>query len=501
MFKKFLICTALSLSLLLCLVSADENTDNGFIEINADPNSTAYQDSSPLTPDEEEAIRSLLENALINREDYVDLSDFNLQYNAITSHIISIFRDILYDNPELFYAVISPQFKVTDSIIEHVKILYACSADELEERRKSFNKEVNKALAVVNDNMTDFEKALAIHDYLVLTAEYNSAATEHKDGVVNQIEYQSAWSAYGVLVDKTGVCMSYALAYKYILNLVGVECEYAIINQDHVWNIVKLNGKWYHVDVTWDDPNAFGKAEHTYFLLSDNAISSGKNPHGEWVAPYVCTDTDYDTAFFRNMTEPIAVASGKLYYIDDVYVVEYDEATGNKKHIYEMDDGSIWYLFPPFETTLYLYKNRLYFNTDKQIISMNTDGSDAQAIYTCSADNYIYRLVGSGSDIAMNIGPYFYKSERHQLSLGEINANYSKADNTVTAHISYYKPVTGQLILSVYSDNNLLSYSRIYSAEDIPEIKLPDADISCIRLMWWDIETLKPYSDSIKIEI
>ena len=56
---------------------------------------------------------------------------------------------------------------------------------------------------------------------------------------------------------------------------------------NHTWNRIKLGGKWYHVDVTWDDPvpDQLGYAIHTYFLVSDAFLSStddGKRPHYGW---------------------------------------------------------------------------------------------------------------------------------------------------------------------------------------------------------------------------
>lgn len=67
---------------------------------------------------------------------------------------------------------------------------------------------------LVNNSMTDEQKALVIHDYLVLHAEYD-------------LNYKN-YTSYGVLMDGRGVCQSYALAYMYILNHLGIETHKAV---------------------------------------------------------------------------------------------------------------------------------------------------------------------------------------------------------------------------------------------------------------------------------
>ncbi len=105
------------------------------------------------------------------------------------------------------------------------------------------------------------------------------------DWLIDNLSYESTSSqratVYGALVQKKGVCEAYARAYKCILDELGVENVLSIgsatnssgITEEHMWNYVKLNGKWYAVDVTWDDPIVVGggilrdEIKHKYFLL------------------------------------------------------------------------------------------------------------------------------------------------------------------------------------------------------------------------------------------
>lgn len=114
---------------------------------------------------------------------------------------------------------------------------------------------------------TDYSKLRTLHDWIIDYMEYDSK-TKNRANV------------YGGLIEKKGVCESYARIYKYILDEIGIEnilvtgtaTNSSGVTEDHMWNYVKLNGKWYAVDVTWDDPIILGggiaseETKHKYFL-------------------------------------------------------------------------------------------------------------------------------------------------------------------------------------------------------------------------------------------
>ncbi len=122
---------------------------------------------------------------------------------------------------------------------------------------------------VIKPGMSDYDRALALHDWLIYNANYDYTYT-HRD-------------AAGVLLYGTGVCDSYGRAYLMLCTIAGLECMYVsgTAGDDpdpenwgaHGWNMVKLNGKWYHVDCTWDDPGRGGSERHTYFCIDDETMS------------------------------------------------------------------------------------------------------------------------------------------------------------------------------------------------------------------------------------
>ena len=147
--------------------------------------------------------------------------------------------------------------------------MYTCSIDgqldyveftyEYTEEVATIHANVNAILSPVEEDWSDVEKAFYIHDYMTMNYKYD--------------ENYSIYHAAGMLLHGTGVCQSYAETYQYLMNLLGIECVIATSwEMNHAWNMIKIDGEWYHVDVTWDDPLGAGGCYHDYFLRSDEGI-------------------------------------------------------------------------------------------------------------------------------------------------------------------------------------------------------------------------------------
>jgi transglutaminase-like putative cysteine protease len=118
---------------------------------------------------------------------------------------------------------------------------------------------------VVQPSMTDVEKVKALHDFIVLNSAYDDATTT------------SQYTAYTLLTEQKGVCQAYALLMYRLLHEIGIDVMYVKGHAGgtlHGWNLVKVNGEWYHLDVTWNDPvpNRENYIGYKYFLISDEAI-------------------------------------------------------------------------------------------------------------------------------------------------------------------------------------------------------------------------------------
>jgi transglutaminase/protease-like cytokinesis protein 3 len=145
-----------------------------------------------------------------------------------------------------------------------ITINRAYTQDEINE----INNKVDKILSEnVNNNMPPKEKIRAIHDYIINHTEYDKLKYENK----NDDTYKSN-TAYGVLIEGYGTCNGYADAMEIFLDKMNI-INYKISNEEHIWNLVYLDGKWYHLDLTWDDPiSDININRDTYFLISTKTL-------------------------------------------------------------------------------------------------------------------------------------------------------------------------------------------------------------------------------------
>ena len=124
----------------------------------------------------------------------------------------------------------------------------------------------------ISSSMSNYDKARAIHDYLVRNVHYRYVRWREKRST-------RKYDAYGALVNHEAVCAGYAKAFELMCACCGIKCHYVegeATNDhgtdDHAWNMIKTGKKWRHVDVTWDDPvpeRYQDGIEHTYFSVTD----------------------------------------------------------------------------------------------------------------------------------------------------------------------------------------------------------------------------------------
>lgn len=141
---------------------------------------------------------------------------------------------------------------------------------------KAYNdEEINKINKIVNsvieekitNNTPPKEKIKIIHDYIIDNTEYDKLKYENKEDTT----YKSN-TAYGVLVEGFGTCNGYADAIAIFLDKLNI-INYKISNDEHIWNLVYLDGIWYHLDLTWDDPiSDMNINRDTYFLITTEVL-------------------------------------------------------------------------------------------------------------------------------------------------------------------------------------------------------------------------------------
>jgi hypothetical protein len=151
------------------------------------------------------------------------------------------------------------------------------------------SKATNILNTIIIPDMDDYQKEIALHDYIIQHASYDDL--NYRKNTVPAESY----TPYGILIRGIGVCSGYAYTMKYLCDKAGLE---SIVvsgkgdGGDHAWNIIKVEGKYYHVDATWDDPVGKERLRYYYFNLNDEMMAINHS----WNRNHYpkCTATEYN---------------------------------------------------------------------------------------------------------------------------------------------------------------------------------------------------------------
>ncbi|HOO25459.1 MAG TPA: transglutaminase-like domain-containing protein [Clostridiales bacterium] len=187
--------------------------------------------------------------------------------------LLTMYEALLYDNPELFFLGRKCTI-TTKGTKSYFNPEYLMSAEEYEQKRQELDT-VKENILKDMPRGDDFETELFVHDTVIGLCSYSSTGNENENTV------------YGALVEGKAACEGYSKSAKMFLDLAGVESQVLTGNaknaqggyEPHMWNIVKIDGDYYHLDLTWDDPVTVGKDEdydpiHAYFNLKDSEIAA-----------------------------------------------------------------------------------------------------------------------------------------------------------------------------------------------------------------------------------
>ena len=264
----------------------------------------------------EDTVYQQMYNGMKNKQTNILLNGL-IASGDFQNRVAAYFSKVVNDHPELFYVKNEYTISYYDNGAVYFRPQYLSFTDS---QVAQFNAKVEEIVKSARQFNTPLEQMLYVHDYLATYCGYNwEVATGNKEPT------SRVFSAYGVLVDRDAVCQGYALAYKLILNKLGINCiTVTSTDMHHMWNLVQLDGKWYHVDVTWDDsvPDMQGRALHSYFLLSDSTISDSFHNHTGWSTTVACSDTTYESGYifndldiFSKVRHAVHFWNGSYYYV------------------------------------------------------------------------------------------------------------------------------------------------------------------------------------------
>jgi hypothetical protein len=183
-----------------------------------------------------------------------------------------------------------------------VNFKYLLSPDEMTKRNLESEKAAKDILLAMPDGLDDFGKVKYIHDWLILNVDKNTTDND-------------ALTIYGALIRGIANCEGYSRSFSFLANLCGIEnlVITGLTDTGHMWNMVKLGGNWYHLDVTFDEPEESLAAKYPdfisyqHFLVSDSLI---RNDRIVWTNLFI---------------PPAANAVNENYFVKENKLIESDD--------------------------------------------------------------------------------------------------------------------------------------------------------------------------------
>jgi hypothetical protein len=184
----------------------------------------------------------------------IDLNGFNEAFDV--DYLLDAFYEAYYQNP-LILGLDSLETIPGTTIL---RVNYEQSQTELQRKQGEINDVIAQVVGkIIKPGMSDLEKQIAINDYLCETAEYDYAALDNAlaNDMMPDISFRDSFTPYGVLVNKVGVCASYAAAFKLLADAAGLQSivvtGYLNGYLPHAWNRAYIDGEWLTLDVTNND--------------------------------------------------------------------------------------------------------------------------------------------------------------------------------------------------------------------------------------------------------
>ena len=166
-------------------------------------------------------------------------------------------------HPYNSFSSVETQYDTLGKVV--LKINKAYSEEEI----AAVNNEIKKVIDSKNASIIDTRDLIkTFHDYIINNTKYDSNRSDRKI-----VDYKSD-IAYGPLIEGYGLCGGYTDAMALFLDYYKIP-NFKVISENHIWNAVRVDGKWYHLDLTWDDPiSKSGKdiLEYTFFLIKTEKL-------------------------------------------------------------------------------------------------------------------------------------------------------------------------------------------------------------------------------------
>lgn len=234
-----------------------------------------------LSENQKKAYNNILSAVLTCEEQFPD----EIEVPMMTGDdLTAVFEAVVYDNPVILCFGANCSI-ITRGELCYFKPDYTMTVGEFKQKLSQLESKTAEVLGKIPSGADEYEKELFIHDYIISNCSYDGSRS------------LSSGMIYSCIIDGSAACEGYAKSAKYMLEKAGLEC-YTVVgkarnkngeSENHMWNIVRIGGEYYHLDLTWDDPS--GEKEtlsHIYMNLTEQDI---KLDHFDFYSGFECKAT------------------------------------------------------------------------------------------------------------------------------------------------------------------------------------------------------------------
>lgn len=397
---------------------------------------------------------------ILNHEEEINVMNDEIpvdEYSKLAKSLLSVYPDLFFIEGSLGASSFS--WDGTNYYLYKLFPAYNMDKDESDAKLSEFYAKADEYLALVDDSMDEFTKAVVLHEALVQN---------------NRYQVQNS-SNYTFMVEGFGRCENYAEVYAYLLANVGIESE--IVGSDemvHEWMRIHLDGSdyYYNVDVTWDDPTINGidrpdRVSHTYFLLSDELLQDpnySTERHYSYGSHNAAGNAYDGYANLHSNKNPLYYVDGTFYtlykkqmedeYGDDrmrAVIASYDYATDSYTDLYTSTElwhaDSEWSTWSGNYTSIAQLDGVLYFNGEYNVYTYDIATGEKATLMEnpLNNGNQLYGLYIQGDKLygfsasSPNENPTAVelKTLERRYKLGDVDGN-GKIDVNDATQIQYY---------------------------------------------------------------
>jgi hypothetical protein len=322
------------------------------------------------------------------------ISAWRAEYeDSYTSAAVTAFYALTYDHPDYYWVRTSLDMDLGKSYSGsaengtysvHVQVTLGayfivtpeCTTSDGQLDR-SYDNDLTAAFNEIwngmDENWSDVAKMAYFDNWLAANNAYNSNAADNDTSSTDS----SPWSILsGLLSDRSPVCEGYAKSFQYLCREVGIPCV-TVSSKDHMWNAVRLNGQWYYVDCTWDDPvvkqqdgsyTSHDYSNRNYFLVTSFSGGDSQGSH----------------TISMSFTPP--TVSGSDYF--DSWSQDKSVFLGSKT-----DGGAYW-------VALYTGNGQMISCQQCQTFDWDTHGENA--LYFCNFDSSVLSAAATAKQFYLN---------------------------------------------------------------------------------------------------